>query len=348
MRLNKILSLVSVATLVFTFTAPASAQRGFGLGFSKIGKNTSIGIAVNTGGGFYHPIPFNPRPSGGFYPRPFPYPRPGGVIITDDCNCRWIPRTTRPSASRSGSLAAAASSRCGSSPSTRPCASRAAPRAASSSAPGTSGPSLRAPGTSRPGPLRSSSRATTPETPLIPRRLRAVRLSQAPALPCAGVSFWPVDSRKVMALSRWPDRATRKRARRSDDLRDFVWFLISGSPPWQVFEGPGPDSGHPCAQLCTAKRVEDAGREAGATGTQATGSKQSAVLDPGRPVPVAPGTCPALRTDGVKCRPGSRPGSPTRAQRGLGWGRYGTAVLRCRREGTSGRLKPAVREVGGS
>ena len=76
MRLNKILSLASIVTLVLAASAPASAQGGFSFGFSKFGKHSSFGIGFHTGG-FYN---------GGFYPRP------GRIIVVDPIPCRtYVP-----------------------------------------------------------------------------------------------------------------------------------------------------------------------------------------------------------------------------------------------------------------
>jgi hypothetical protein len=62
MRLNKILSLVAVVTLIVVASAPASAQGSFSVGYSKFGKHSAFGVGIHSGG----------------Y-----YPRHGGVVVVD-------------------------------------------------------------------------------------------------------------------------------------------------------------------------------------------------------------------------------------------------------------------------
>jgi hypothetical protein len=70
MRLNKILSLAAVVTLVFVASAPASAQGSFSIGFAKFGKHSSFGVGITSG----------------------LYPRPGRVIVVDPIPCRtYVP-----------------------------------------------------------------------------------------------------------------------------------------------------------------------------------------------------------------------------------------------------------------
>jgi hypothetical protein len=59
MRLNKILSLLPVATLMLVASMPAQAQSGFGFGFTKFGKHSavSVGFSSGFGGGYAHHRP---------------------------------------------------------------------------------------------------------------------------------------------------------------------------------------------------------------------------------------------------------------------------------------------------
>src|SRR5687767_11008412 len=49
MRLNKILSVLPVATFLVVAALPAQAQGGFGFGFSKFGKKSAISVGVHSG-----------------------------------------------------------------------------------------------------------------------------------------------------------------------------------------------------------------------------------------------------------------------------------------------------------
>ena len=78
MSLNKILSLVLVASFAVIASTPASAQRGgIGFGFSKFGNHSSINVNIRTGGGFYGHSFYRPT-----------YCAP--VVIVEPCR-RWIP-----------------------------------------------------------------------------------------------------------------------------------------------------------------------------------------------------------------------------------------------------------------
>ena len=64
MRLNKILSLVLVASFFAIASAPASAQRGgIGIGFSKFSNHSSVSVNFRTGfygSNFYRPTCYTP------------------------------------------------------------------------------------------------------------------------------------------------------------------------------------------------------------------------------------------------------------------------------------------------
>jgi hypothetical protein len=71
MRLNKILSLAAVVTLVVVASAPASAQGSLSLGFAKFSKHSAFGIGFNSG-----PL----------------YHRPNRVVVVDPIPCRtYVP-----------------------------------------------------------------------------------------------------------------------------------------------------------------------------------------------------------------------------------------------------------------
>ena len=70
MRLNKILSILPLATVILVASSAAQAQGGFGLGFAKVGKHSAFGVGI----------------SSGFYPRN------GGVVVVDPAPHRcWVP-----------------------------------------------------------------------------------------------------------------------------------------------------------------------------------------------------------------------------------------------------------------
>jgi hypothetical protein len=49
MRLNKILSILPIATVILVASIPAQAQGGFGFGFSKFGKHSAVSVGFTTG-----------------------------------------------------------------------------------------------------------------------------------------------------------------------------------------------------------------------------------------------------------------------------------------------------------
>jgi hypothetical protein len=55
MRLNKILSLAAVVTLVAVGSVPASAQGSLSIGFAKFGKKSAFGIGFNSGPIYHRP-----------------------------------------------------------------------------------------------------------------------------------------------------------------------------------------------------------------------------------------------------------------------------------------------------
>jgi hypothetical protein len=70
MRLNKILSLAAVVTLVIVASAPASAQGSLSLGFSKFGRHSAFGVGFTTGALY----------------------RPSRVVVVDPIPCRtYVP-----------------------------------------------------------------------------------------------------------------------------------------------------------------------------------------------------------------------------------------------------------------
>ena len=54
MRLNKILSVIPIATFMVVAALPAQAQGGFGIGFTKFGKKSAVSLGFHTGPIHHH------------------------------------------------------------------------------------------------------------------------------------------------------------------------------------------------------------------------------------------------------------------------------------------------------
>lgn len=83
MRLNKILSLLLVSTVMVVASLPAAAQGKFGVGISKFGKKTAISVGFTTGhvtGGLTILPPRRP---------PVHFPPPGRFVTR--CFQVWVP-----------------------------------------------------------------------------------------------------------------------------------------------------------------------------------------------------------------------------------------------------------------